>query len=114
MTQDAAQPRRARSSRPNSSQRGYDSPHKRRRAAEDRRVRAGGVRCARGADCKRAELVDEVMVGGFILPGEDWDLGHDDRDRSRYVGPEHSACNRATTGRGGTRRRPAEPHPGSI
>jgi hypothetical protein len=32
-----------------------------------------------------------------ILPGQDWDLGHDDYDRSRYTGPEHRRCNRQTS-----------------
>ena len=33
-------------------------------------VASGWVRCARGAACKRAELVDGELVGGFIRPGE--------------------------------------------
>jgi hypothetical protein len=42
------------------------------------RVATGLVRCARGGGCLRAELVDGVIVGGLIRPGEPWHLGHAD------------------------------------
>lgn len=71
-------------------QRGYGTSHKQLRAYWAPIVAAGGVVCARD-DCDRP--------GRLIVPGEPWDLGHDDHDRSKYTGPEHRACNRRTAGR---------------
>jgi hypothetical protein len=65
-----------------SSARGYGWKHQQQRARWQKIVDAGGVRCAR---CKRP-----------IIPGQPWDLGHVDTDRSLYAGPEHRRCNRAT------------------
>lgn len=70
-----------------SKQRGYDQAHKARRAADAPAVAAGAVHCWR--------------CGNLIRPGTAWDEGHDDFDRSRYRGPEHASCNRATKARAG-------------
>jgi hypothetical protein len=54
----------------------------------------------------RAGLAVCWRCGLPIRPGQAWDLGHDDRDRSKYAGPEHrhsrhcpEGGNRATAGR---------------
>ena len=45
-------------------------------------------------------LVDGELVGGLILSGQRWDLGHvDGDDPFTYSGAEHAACNRATNRR---------------
>jgi hypothetical protein len=41
-----------------------------------------------------------AQCGGRILPGEPWNLGHDDANPSRYMGAEHRRCNRATSRNG--------------
>jgi hypothetical protein len=56
-------------------------------------VATGGVRCARGTACRFAES----GLGGFILPGQRWDLGHADGESAG--GPEHSVCNRGAPSR---------------
>jgi hypothetical protein len=72
----------------------YTPAHRARRKAAEPLVLSGRARCARGAACRWAEVVDGQMVGGLILSGQAWDLGH--ADGISVGGPEHSACNRAT------------------
>ena len=73
-------------------ERKYARPeHRRTRRRWRPLVASGTVRCARGAACRRAELVDGVLVGGFIEPTELWHLGH--ADGESVGGPEHVACN---------------------
>jgi hypothetical protein len=67
---------------PSTSGRGYGWNHQLRRKALEPLVAAGHATCWR--------------CGRPILPTEKWDLGHDDEDRTRYRGPEHASCNRAT------------------
>lgn len=81
--------------KPNTSKRGYGTAHQQLRKRWAELVAGGGVRCARGAECKRAVN----GLGGLIHPTEPWDLGHHDQDRRVYTGPEHRGCNRATAGR---------------
>lgn len=66
-------------------QRGYGAEHEAERARWAPLVASGHVRCWR---CKQP-----------IDPTKEWDLGHDDQDRTKHRGPEHPACNRATAGR---------------
>jgi hypothetical protein len=62
--------------------RGYGGRHKALRKAWKRIVEAGGETCRR--------------CGRPIVPGEPWDLDHED-DRVGYKGPSHTACNRDTS-----------------
>lgn len=66
-------------------ERGYGQQHDRLRVEWEPLVATGHVKCARCAEP--------------ISPGVAWDLGHEDIDRTRYAGPEHASCNRATSGR---------------
>lgn len=56
--------------------RGYDAEHDARRAADAPLVATGRVKCWR--------------CGDYITAGQQWDEGHDDRDRTVYRGPEHA------------------------
>lgn len=86
--------------RPSAHQRGYPAAHRRLRERWARIVATGTVRCAR--------------CGELIGADAPWDLGHDDRDRTLYAGPEHSSCNRAVMAHRPPRKRPDEPHPGLV
>lgn len=46
-----------------------------------------------------AGLVDCWRCGERILPGEKWDLGHDDINPELHAGPEHARCNRGAPNR---------------
>ena len=71
--------------RAKTSRRGYGHHHQQLRKRLAPLVAAGLARCAR--------------CGEAIKPGEPWDLGHDDLDRSLYKGAEHARCNRVTNRR---------------
>ncbi len=75
----------------------YNAEFRRKRQELNELVSSGVVRCARGMWCNYAEELGDRMVGGFIHPGEQWDLGH--ADGQSAGGPEHSSCNRATARR---------------
>lgn len=71
----------------NTTARGYGHIHQQKRAEWQKVIDAGAADCARCSDP--------------IKPGDDWDLGHDDHDRSKYTGPECVKCNRSAGGRNG-------------
>jgi hypothetical protein len=73
-------------------QRGYGGHHQALRKRIAPQVAAGQCICSR--------------CGDPIKPGETWDLDHDDQDRSRYLGPSHSRCNRSTAKPKPKRKRP--------
>ena len=77
----------------NSNARGYGRNHQKLRKQLEPLIAAGKGECWR---CLANGLPPEQAR---IQPHEPWDLGHDDDDRTKYRGPEHQACNRATAGR---------------
>lgn len=95
-TPTPAQQPRGRRKRPElakTNDRGYDYRHRQLRAQINLQVQAGTAHCWR---CQANGLPPTRTL---IPPGQPWDLGHDDHDRTRYRGPEHRGCNRATKGR---------------
>ena len=60
--------------------RGYGTTHQRERRRYARILAATPLPCTR--------------CGEPVHATNAWDLDHDDNDRSRYLGPAHSACNR--------------------
>ena len=79
----------AEAARGTTTQRGYGATHKALRAQWRARIDRGGVTCAR---CHKP-----------LVKGAPFDLGHDDKDRSKYNGPEHVSCNRSAGGRSASR-----------
>lgn len=83
--------------------RGYGLAHKKERERWKPAIARGEVQCAR-LDC----VVSRERNGDrTIRPTDEWDLGHDDHDRTQYQGPEHRRCNRGAPSR---RRRTPQPH----
>ena len=79
--------------------RGYGWAHQRERARQALIVAAGQAYCWR--------------CGGWIQPGSEWHLGHDDNRVTR--GPEHArSCNLAAAARKTNHRRGAKRHPFRI
>lgn len=97
--------------RPTSTQRGYGHAHQKERKRAARLVREGKAYCWRCL--AEGKTKDEAFISPDT-PADQWDLGHDDKDRSITRGPEHMRCNRGTASRRPQRRRKAEKHPGLI
>lgn len=80
--------------RPNSVARGYGKAHMDMRKYWLPYVRAGVV------DCKAPLCTVETVTGSRrIARDAKWDLGHDETDRRKYLGPMHETCNRGAARR---------------
>jgi hypothetical protein len=77
--------------RGNTTARGYGAKHQALRKRVAAPVKAGRAVCWR--------------CGLPIHPWMQWDLGHDDNDRTVHRGPEHSHCNRSSAASRGNRMR---------
>jgi hypothetical protein len=82
-------------------ERGYDYTHRKLRAALLAAMRDGQPCASCGRPMYRAQA-------RYL------DLGHDDRDRTRYIGLEHRRCNRARGAAAGNRARGRRKHSGQV
>lgn len=73
-------------------QQGYGFTHQRERRRLAPLVAQGGVICPRYGHPQFPSCPGE------ILPVDEWELGHDDRDKRIYTGPEHARCNERAGG----------------
>src|SRR5678815_392683 len=80
--------------RPTPAQRGYGKRHRELREHWAPYVAAGRV------ECSAPTCTVELDTGSRrIARTADWDLGHDENDRRKYAGPQHSECNRGQSRR---------------
>lgn len=71
---------------------GYGFTHQQARARLAPVVATGTITCTRYGHPQFPDCP------GRINPGDPWELGHDDTDKSRWTGPEHKTCNRRAGG----------------
>jgi hypothetical protein len=86
---------------------GYGNAHQKLRRQLARAVARGEAYCARCGDWIAPPGQPCTKCGKPTYPSGNavhghcgWDVGHDDFDRTKYSGPEHACCNRATNRRG--------------
>jgi hypothetical protein len=76
-------------------QRGYGIAHRTERKRWQARIEhEGPVQCACQGHCGKHGGQCPTMINSETV----WDLGHDDHDRTKWVGPECHTCNRAAGG----------------
>ncbi len=83
-------------------ERGYGSDHQ----AERQRwvdIQREGGEDEYGHGALECRAVRCLMPTRWIMPGEAWDLGHD--EQRQWRGPEHESCNRSEGGARGARMR---------
>lgn len=80
--------------RPTTSARGYGKRHQDLREHWKPYVAAGRVECSAPV-CK----VEDATGSRRIARTAEWDLGHDEKDRRKYAGPQHAECNRSQSRR---------------
>jgi hypothetical protein len=82
-------------------QRGYGKRHQELRAHWRPFVEAGRVDCTAPV-CLVEQDGGTRRIRRYARPDE-WDLGHDEKDRRKYSGPQHAPCNRGQSRRSPTK-----------